>query len=85
LKRHGHVVAAQKTTTKLSQIIVPQQLGWHALIESLLDEQKHQVLQPMSLRRSGHIFGASEKWYTECKAAQLSSSDNVINDASMKS
>ena len=40
LKRGGKVVAAQKTTTKRSQITIEQQLRWHTAVDFALAEQQ---------------------------------------------
>ena len=38
LKRGGRVVTAQKTTTKRGQITIEQQVRWHGVVESMLND-----------------------------------------------
>ena len=62
LKRNGRVVAAQKTTTKRSQIIASQQFRWHALIESLLEEQKRVNLPAHEFEKvKAHFSGNADE------------------------
>jgi len=40
VKNHGRTVKAQPTTTKRTQIVIDQQLRWHAVVEEALKFQK---------------------------------------------